>query len=94
MLCGVLHVAYQSRYGVLGRYMLCALFSSCLILGVPSENGRCYTIVASIGLGDLHIETTDNGKGKELSFLTVILLRSNRAPVSHCTVFLENRVRI
>lgn len=63
MLCGVLHVAYQSKQRVLGEYMLCALFNSCLILGLPNENGRYYKIVASISLIDLRIEATDNGKG-------------------------------
>lgn len=43
--------------------MLCALFKSRLILGVPTEGGRTYTIVASISLSDLRIHQTDDGKG-------------------------------
>ncbi|MCJ1280970.1 hypothetical protein MMC26_000288 [Xylographa opegraphella] len=63
ILCGVLHVAYQPKQGVAGQYMLCTLFSSCLILGAPMENGQNYIILASISLADLHIEAMDNGKG-------------------------------
>ncbi|MCJ1401366.1 hypothetical protein MMC11_004578 [Xylographa trunciseda] len=63
ILCGVLHVAYQSKQSVAGRYMLCTLFSSCLILGIPMDNGQNYIILASISLADLHIEALDNGKG-------------------------------
>ena len=62
-LCGVLHVAYQSKQGVLGGYTLCALFKSCLILALPINDGRHYKIGASISLTDLRIENTDNGKG-------------------------------
>jgi hypothetical protein len=46
--------------------MLCALFASCLILGAPSDDSRHYTIMASIGLRDLGLETIDNGKGVSL----------------------------
>ena len=62
-LCGVLHVAYQSKQGVLGGYTLCALFKSCLILALPINDGRHYKIAASISLTDLRIENADNGKG-------------------------------
>lgn len=63
-LCGVLYVTYQSVHRVIGKYMLCALFKSCLILAVPRENSRHYLITASISLIDLRMETADNGKGR------------------------------
>lgn len=64
-LCGVLHVAYQSAKGVLGSYMLCALFRSCLILAVPCRTGlgKAYEVVASISLAALKLDSVENGSG-------------------------------
>jgi hypothetical protein len=64
VLCGVLHVAYQTKQGVYGSYMLCALFNSCLVFGISCENGKRFNIVATINLSDVSIEAADNGKGQ------------------------------
>ncbi|KAI9870394.1 MAG: hypothetical protein M1830_004299 [Pleopsidium flavum] len=62
LLCGVLHVAYQTKMGVEGEYMVCALFKSCLLLATISADGATYEINVGLGLSDLRIEETDNGK--------------------------------
>ena len=64
-LCGVLHVVYQSKSGVGGDYMLCALFRTCLIMAMPKISSSNYDIVVDIGLGDLRVDRTNNGRGKQ-----------------------------
>lgn len=63
-LCGVLHVAYQSRRDVKGQYMLCALFRSCLIIAVPEKSSPGYTVVACVPLCTAQLEDADNGRGE------------------------------
>lgn len=63
LLCGVLHVTYETKNGVEGDYMVCLLFKSCLVLATLGAGGATYDITAGIGLSDLKIEETDNGKG-------------------------------
>lgn len=43
--------------------MVCLLFRSCLLLATLGAGGATYEISAGIGLGDLRIEETDNGRG-------------------------------
>jgi hypothetical protein len=43
--------------------MVCLLFKSCLVLATLGAGGATYDITAGIGLSDLKIEETDNGKG-------------------------------
>jgi hypothetical protein len=63
LLCGVLHVAYQTPDRIKGSYMVCVLYKSCLVLATASRFHSPYTIVASIGLANASIEETDNGRG-------------------------------
>ena len=63
LLCGVLHVAYETKHGVNGGYMICLLFRSYLLLATLGASGTTYEITAGIGLSDLRIEETENGKG-------------------------------
>ncbi|KAI9817228.1 MAG: hypothetical protein M1827_001341 [Pycnora praestabilis] len=63
LLCGVLHVTYQTRNSIRGDYMICVLFKSCLLFASVTDNGSLYAVIATISLGDLRIEPTDNGKG-------------------------------
>ncbi|KAF2758619.1 hypothetical protein EJ05DRAFT_500138 [Pseudovirgaria hyperparasitica] len=63
MLCGVLHIAYQANDRVLGQYMICALYRSCLILATPNRSFSSYSVVAAIALAGGSLEEADNGKG-------------------------------
>ncbi|KAI9705989.1 MAG: hypothetical protein M1836_005395 [Candelina mexicana] len=63
LLCGVLHVAFQTSTGVRGEYMLCVLYKSCLLLATTVPLGYTFTVEALISIADLHIEQADNGKG-------------------------------
>lgn len=76
--------------------MLCALFSSCLILGTPNDDSRHYTIVASIGLRDLGNETTDNGKGLSLFSLMHAKPRLNlsRIAMPYGPILVEGGLRV
>ncbi len=60
-------MAYDTKTGVSGEYMICILFKSCLFLATLSEDGVNYSIVVGIGLSDLRVEETDNGRGKSLT---------------------------
>lgn len=63
-LCGVLHVAYQSRRDTKGQYMLCALFRSCLVLATPEKSSPGYNVAACIPLSTAQVEDADNGRGE------------------------------
>ena len=63
-LCGVLYAAYQSNTGDLrGKYMLCALFKSHMLLALP-QKGSNFSVVAIINTSDIQIVEADNGRGK------------------------------
>ena len=61
--CGVLHVAYQTKFQVDGSYALCLLFASHLVLAIPSRSSPKYMILAVIHLSDLKLESSTDGKG-------------------------------
>jgi hypothetical protein len=63
LLCGVLHVAYQTPDRIKGSYMVCVLYRSCLVLATASRFHTPFTVVASIGLANASIEDADNGRG-------------------------------
>ncbi|KAF2627569.1 hypothetical protein BU25DRAFT_392740 [Macroventuria anomochaeta] len=63
LLCGVLHVAYQTPERVKGQYMVCVLYKSCLVLATTSRFYTPYTVVACISLANGSIEEPDNGRG-------------------------------
>lgn len=63
LLCGVLHVAYQTPDRIKGSYMVCVLYKSCLVLATANRFHTPYTVVASIGLANASIEDADNGRG-------------------------------
>ncbi|KAH7394498.1 hypothetical protein BKA66DRAFT_438839 [Pyrenochaeta sp. MPI-SDFR-AT-0127] len=62
LLCGVLHVAFQTPERVKGQYMICILYKSCLVLATASRFHTPYNVVASIGLANGSIEEADNGR--------------------------------
>ncbi|KAI4647368.1 uncharacterized protein J4E79_010226 [Alternaria viburni] len=63
LLCGALHVTYQTPDRIKGAYMVCVLYKSCLVLATASRFHTPYTVVASIGLANASIEECDNGRG-------------------------------
>lgn len=67
LLCGVLHVAYQTSERVKGQYMVCVLYKSCLVLATTSRFYTPYSVVACISLANGSIEEPDNGRGMCLS---------------------------
>ncbi|KAF2864824.1 hypothetical protein BDV95DRAFT_632651 [Massariosphaeria phaeospora] len=63
LVCGVLHVAYQSPERIKGQYMVCVLYKSCLVLATTNRFYSPYNVVATIALANGSIEESDNGRG-------------------------------
>ena len=64
-LCGVLYVAYQSEREIQGNYMLCALFSSYLLLAQPKQGTSKFQVAAILSLSDLQVDQADSGRGEQ-----------------------------
>ncbi|ETN46879.1 uncharacterized protein HMPREF1541_01068 [Cyphellophora europaea CBS 101466] len=62
-LCGVLHVAYQTKHGITGTYALCVLFRQHLLIAFHVTASQRFDIVAFINLHDLKIDSASDGKG-------------------------------
>ncbi|KAH8657466.1 hypothetical protein BGZ60DRAFT_493684 [Tricladium varicosporioides] len=61
-LCGVLHVAWQTRDGADGQYMICLLYRDFLVLAAAPKSDQTYTVQACIYLHQIRIEEIDNGR--------------------------------
>lgn len=64
LVCGVLHVAYQTPERVKGQYVVCVLYKSCLVLATAARFFTPYNAVACISLANASIEEPDNGRGR------------------------------
>lgn len=64
LLCGVLHVAYNTNDRVEGQYLICLLYRSSLVLAVPTKGFGTYKVVAVIALLNGAVEACDNGRGE------------------------------
>ncbi|OBT96113.1 hypothetical protein VE01_06854 [Pseudogymnoascus verrucosus] len=62
-LCGVLHVAWQTKNGVDGQHMITLLYRDCLVLATVEKLESVYNVGAIIFFNDIRIEEADNGKG-------------------------------
>ncbi|KFY35777.1 hypothetical protein V494_05620 [Pseudogymnoascus sp. VKM F-4513 (FW-928)] len=62
-LCGVLHVAWQTKNGVDGQHMIALLYRDCLVLASVEKLESVYNVGAIIFFSDIRIEEPDNGKG-------------------------------
>lgn len=62
-LCGILHVTYQTNERIEGKYMICILFNSCLLLALADKSSSNYEVIATITLANGSIEPADNGRG-------------------------------
>jgi hypothetical protein len=65
LLCGVLHLAYQTRTGVTGAYGLCVLFETHMVLAVPARQAEKFDVIAVIRLSNLKLESTSDGEGDD-----------------------------
>ncbi len=68
-MCGVLHFAWQTQDGVDGQYMISLLYRDWLVVASVGKADQTYTIQAMIGLSEVKVEETDNGRGT--NFLTI-----------------------
>lgn len=66
VMCGVLHVTYQSGDHIKGTYMVCTLFDHYLLLAKHVEESRQLQPVACLYVWDLKIDCLRNGKGTQL----------------------------
>lgn len=62
-LCGCLHVAYRSRGCIKGKYVMCVLFETTLLLATADEESGNYAVLAGIPLSSATLQEADNGKG-------------------------------
>ncbi|KFY38928.1 hypothetical protein V495_06289 [Pseudogymnoascus sp. VKM F-4514 (FW-929)] len=62
-LCGVLHVAWQTKTGVDGQHMISLLYRDCLVLATVEKLEGVYKVGAIIFFNDIRVEEADNGKG-------------------------------
>ncbi|KAK1072234.1 hypothetical protein LTR74_002808 [Friedmanniomyces endolithicus] len=62
-LCGCLHIAYRSKDSVKGRYVICVLFDTTLLLAGADEDDCKYNVLAGVALANSTIAEADNGKG-------------------------------
>ena len=63
-LCGVLHVTWQTRSSrVDGRYAVCVLFDSSLIIAIPAGATAKFEVIAFLHLPDLKISSASDGRG-------------------------------
>ena len=94
-LCGVLYVAYQSEREVLGNYMLCALFSSYLLLAQAKPGTSKFEIAAILSLSDLQLDQADSGRGEQdiVDSVCHVLIRS-RTSMSYSAILMEGCIRI
>jgi hypothetical protein len=67
ILCGVLHVAYHhALIGITGQYVACILFPGYFVLAKPRSDARKLTLITSIYLSDMTVDTSMNGQGRRL----------------------------
>ncbi|KAK1073455.1 hypothetical protein LTR74_001864 [Friedmanniomyces endolithicus] len=62
-LCGCLLIAYRSKDSVKGRYAICVLFDTTLLLAGADEDACKYNVLAGVALANSTIAEADNGKG-------------------------------
>lgn len=64
ILCGALHICWQSKEIVTGQYMICLLYQDCLCLATASRADQIYTVQACIGRHSMRVEDLGNSRGK------------------------------
>ena len=62
-MCGCLHIAYRSRGCIKGKYVMCVLFETTLLLATVDEETENYAVLVGISLASATLQEADNGKG-------------------------------
>lgn len=62
-LCGCLYLAYRGKSVMRGRYAICVLFDSTLLLASADDDQAKYATLAGIPLANTTVVEADNGKG-------------------------------
>lgn len=57
-------MAYQSPSGITGQYIACILFPGYIVLAKPGSDSRRLTLIASIYLSDMTVDSSMNGQGR------------------------------
>ena len=71
VLCGVLHVTYQTRSRVDGAYALCVLYHDILLVAFPGAPTGKFEATALINLPDIKLESASDGKGLSIIKCTI-----------------------
>lgn len=64
VMCGVLHVTYQTAETTNGEFMVCVLFQRYLLFAKGIDDQRRLEAVACVYLDSLKIDTLQNGRGE------------------------------
>lgn len=64
ILCGVLHVTYQTSELITGDFMVCVLFNNYFLIAKVIEDSHRLEVIACIYMDDLKMDTIQNGRGK------------------------------
>ena len=64
VLCGVLHVTYQTAETTCGEFMVCVLFQRYLLFAKGLDDQRRLEAVGCICLDSLKIDTLQNGRAE------------------------------
>lgn len=64
ILCGVLHVAYQTAETTSGDFMVCVLFNRYMLFAKGSDDLRRLEAVACVYLDNVKIDVLQNGQGE------------------------------
>ncbi|KAJ5909406.1 hypothetical protein N7504_004049 [Penicillium tannophilum] len=63
ILCGVLHVTYQTSEQIAGDFMVCVLFNNYFLIAKIIDDSHRLEAVACIYMDDLKMDTIQNGRG-------------------------------
>lgn len=68
ILCGVLHVTYQTPEQITGDFMVCVLFKKYFLIAKGIDDTHRLEVIACIYMDDLKMDTIQNGRGKFFLF--------------------------
>lgn len=71
ILCGVLHVTYQTSEQITGDFMVCVLFNNYFLIAKIIDDSHRLEAVACIYMDDLKMDTIQNGRGKFFSSIMI-----------------------